>query len=91
MRYSKVSFLLQIENVYIPDTYRGHDLFMQSDLAVVIVKDVIEFSNFVHAICVDFDPLYAKLQLSPGKIGRVGYFFYLRHLKLLRCYLIKIY
>lgn len=45
---------------------------MQSDLAIIVVKDVIEFSNSVHAACVDLDKLFAAVQLSHGKIGKVG-------------------
>ncbi|XP_077283403.1 modular serine protease-like isoform X2 [Arctopsyche grandis] len=61
-----------VEKIHIPDTYMGHSNYLAEDLAVIAVKNLFDFSNYVHPVCYDFTSVgFRDYQTSPGTNGKI--------------------
>ncbi|XP_077284005.1 modular serine protease-like isoform X2 [Arctopsyche grandis] len=60
-----------ISRIITPETYGGHDQNLQQDIAVLLLKGQIKFTDSVHPVCLDLlSNTFQKEQVSPGKLGK---------------------
>jgi len=58
-----------VEIVYFKEYYYGFSGFHAEDIAIILLKHQISFSNSVAPICIDWDGKYNEVNGDKGKVG----------------------
>ncbi|XP_044735481.1 clotting factor C-like [Chrysoperla carnea] len=63
--------LRNVEQIFIPESYKGLSNNFANDVAILVVNDPFVFDNFVRPVCVDWTTNTKKDLLKMGSIGFV--------------------
>jgi len=58
-----------VETVYLKERYKGHRVYYAEDIAIIVLKKEISFSNSVAPVCIDWNGEYNEVNGEKGKVG----------------------
>ncbi|XP_060870828.1 transmembrane protease serine 9-like isoform X2 [Metopolophium dirhodum] len=64
--------IMNVEIVYLKERYQGYRVFHAEDIAIIVLKNQISFSNSVAPICIDWNGEYNEVNGDKGKIFGFG-------------------
>lgn len=67
-----MAFFFKVQEIHLPDWYRGEEQNHQNDLSLFVLKTPFELTNKVSPVCLDLSSeIFDDEQLSSGNVGKV--------------------